>query len=243
MSQICLVLFVVTGKKKQSISKNLKAECCSIEHTDARLWSKTLHSSLGLLKQSTKGKFSSSCYVGKLCQHIESGVLGHCFQQRHAGVSDWKCSLHRYLSNLTSLPQALQRGTSVHLGSVSTSVFLCASKIYAPYFWILIRTRCSPSCGFTALLLQMWVWAGAGLKGHQLCITSPRYSLEVCILLPAKHKGLRCRSFRFSPNPTLDFLDTHAIPDFSCCSYLGTNSHEKLFDALKRLSSFFGLHT
>lgn len=157
MSPICLVLFVVTGTKKQSVSKNLKAECCSIEHTDARLWSKILHSALGLLQQSTWGRFSSSCCVGEICQHIESGVLGHCLQQRDASVSGWKCFLHRYLCNLTSLPQVLQRGTSVHLGSVSTSVFLRAGKIYVPYFWILIRTRYSPSCGFTALLLQMWV--------------------------------------------------------------------------------------
>lgn len=39
--------------KKQRVSKNLKAECCSIELTDTWLWSKILHSALGLLQQST----------------------------------------------------------------------------------------------------------------------------------------------------------------------------------------------
>lgn len=121
------------------------------------------------------------------CLHTESGVIGHCFQQRDAGVRGWKCSLHRYLLNLTSLPQVLQRDTSVHLGSVSTSVLLSVGKTYVPDFWILIRTRYSPSCGFTALLLQMWVWAGVELKGHRLCIASPRCNPKACSLLSGKH--------------------------------------------------------
>lgn len=53
------------------------------------------------------------------CQHTESGVLGQHLQQRDAGVSGGKCSLHGYPLSLPSLPQVLQRGTSVHLGSIS----------------------------------------------------------------------------------------------------------------------------
>lgn len=122
------------------------------------------------------------------CQHTESGVLGHCLQQRDAHVRGWKCCLHRYLLNLTSPLQVLQRGTSVHLGSVSTSVLLSAGRIYVPDFWILIRTSYSPSCGFTALLLQMWVWAGVELKGNRLCIASPRCNPKVysCFLVNIK---------------------------------------------------------
>lgn len=56
-------------------------------------------------------------HVLENCQHTEWGVFGQCLQQRDAGTSGWKWSLHRYLLNLTPLPK-LQRGNSVHLGSV-----------------------------------------------------------------------------------------------------------------------------
>lgn len=117
------------------------------------------------------------------CQHTESRVLGHCLQQTDASVNSWKWSLHRHLLNLTSVLQVLQRGTSVHLWSVSTSVLLNVGRIYVPYFWILIRTRYSPSCGFTALLLKNWVWAGVELKEQRLCIAMPRCNPEFCSLL------------------------------------------------------------
>lgn len=137
---------------------------------------------LGCFSRVCRESFPVHVVLGN-CQHTESWMLGHCLQQTDVSVNSCKCSLHRYLLNLTSLPQVLQRGTSVHLGSVSTSLLLNIGRIYVPYFWILIRTRYSPSCGFTALLLKKWVWAGVELKEQRLCIAMSRCNPELCSFL------------------------------------------------------------
>lgn len=89
-----------------------------------------LHAALGLLWQSMQGKFSSSCFVGEL----PTPLLGQHLQQKDAGVSSGKCSLHRYLLTLTSLPQVLQRGTSVQLGFISWKCGLEHRQDLCPLF-------------------------------------------------------------------------------------------------------------
>ena len=88
---------------------------------------------LGCFNRVCRKSFSAHVVLEN-CQHTESRVLGQHLQQRDDGISGGKCSLHRYLLSLTSLPQVHRRGTSVHLGSISCKCALEHRQDLCPLF-------------------------------------------------------------------------------------------------------------
>lgn len=159
--------------KKQYVSEDLKAGCCSIELTDAQLWTKIRTPTCSSWPASTE-------YVGEVFQlmlcwetRTGSGVLGQHLQQRGASVSGWEV----FPTQVPVKSHISASGAPLFTWDLFPwNVLLNIGRIYVPYFWILIRTRYYLSCGFTALLVQMWVSAGVQLRGRGLCAIKIRCS-------------------------------------------------------------------